>query len=126
MNDTKIEGSFYANLARNNSKIRGDRAIAITEDAQLLYKREVEDMELRLKKLNRERESMLDLSPTTADSLILASDFNAESFVKKDIDLGVQVRNLEIAISIAKSRYQYLFTGNDNTAVTTTQLLTEQ
>lgn len=113
--DNKIEGSFYANLARNNSKIRGDRAIAITEDAQLLYKREVEDMELRLKKLNRERESMLDLSPTTADSLILASDFNAESFVKKDIDLGVQVRNLEIAIGIAKTRYQYLFTGDDTT-----------
>ena len=120
----KIEGSFYANLNRNNSKIRGDRAIAITEDAQLLYKREVEDMELRLKKLNRERESMLDLSPTTADSLILASDFNAESFVKKDIDLGVQVRNLEIAISIAKSRYQYLFTGEDTAAAP--QLLTEQ
>ena len=126
MTDTKIEGSFYANLNRNNSKIRGDRAIAITEDAQLIYKREVEDMELRLKKLNRERESMLDLSPTSADSLILASDFNAAAFVKKDIDLGVQVRNLEIAIQIAQSRYQFLFTGEAAAVAAAPQLLTEQ
>jgi hypothetical protein len=120
MQTNDIAGSFYANLNRNNSKIRGDRAIAITEDAQLLYKRELEDMEMRLKRLTRERESMLDLSPTSADSLILASDFNAESFVKKDIDLGVQVRNLEIMIGIAKERYSYLFTGD-----TAPELLTE-
>lgn len=105
----KLGGSFYANLNRNNSKIRGDRAIAITEDAQLLYKRELEDMEMKLKRLVRERESMLDLSPTSADSLILASDFNAESFVKKDIKLGVDIRNLEITIEIARSRYTLLF-----------------
>ncbi len=119
MSNEKIEGSFYANLARNNSKIRGDRAIAITEDAQLLYKREVEDMELKLKKLTRERESMLDLSPTTADSLILASDFNAEKFVKKDIELGVAVRNLEIAIDIARTRYAFLFTGTASVEILT-------
>lgn len=121
MTTDKIEGSFYANLNRNNSKIRGDRAIAITEDAQLLYKRELEDMEMRLKRLTRERESMLDLSPTSADSLILASDFNAESFVKKDIDLGIQIRNLEIAISIAKNRYAYLFTGESAPVILTEQ-----
>lgn len=49
---------------------------------------------MKLKRLVRERESMLDLSPTSADSLILASDFTAETFVKKDIKLGVDIRNL--------------------------------
>ena len=103
-------GSFYANLTRNNSKIRDDRAIAIFEDAQLIFKRSLEDMEMKLKQLRRERESLLDLSPTSADSLILASDFNAEKFVSKDIELGVQVRNLEIKLEIAQERYIVLFT----------------
>jgi len=120
MSTEKIGGSFYANLNRNNSKIRGDRAIAITEDAQLLYKRELEDMEMKLKRLTRERESMLDLSPTSADSLILASDFNAEDFVKKDIKLGVDIRNLEITIGIARDRYTLLFVDGG-----TAELLTE-
>lgn len=123
MKQEKIGGSFYANLNRNNSKIRGDRAIAITEDAQLLYKRELEDMEMRLKRLARERESMLDLSPASADSLILASDFKADEFVKKDIALGVSIRNLEISIEIARARYSLLFEGE---AEVLTETPTEQ
>ena len=113
MTQEKIGGAFFANLNRNNSKIRGDRAIAITEDAQLLYKRELEDMEMKLKRLVRERESMLDLSPTSADSLIPASDFDAENFVKKDIKLGVDIRNLEIMVDIARKQYALLFTGEE-------------
>ena len=112
MNDTnKIDGAFYANLNRNNSKIRGDRAIAIAEDAQLLYKRELEDMEMRLKRLYRERDNLLDLSPTSADSLILATDFKSNEFVQKDIEIGVAIRQLEIKLQIARARYAVLFTA---------------
>ena len=52
---------------------------------------------------------MLDLSPTSADSLILATDFNADAFVKKDIDLGVKVRNLLITLEIARESFAKLF-----------------
>lgn len=103
------KGAFIESLQRNNKKIRDDRALAISEDAQMLYKRQMEDTELEIKKLKRERESMLDLSPTTADSLVLASDFNAKNFVNKDIEIGVKIRNLEITLEIAKSRYNLLF-----------------
>lgn len=118
-NMTEIKGSFFKSLNRNNSKIRGDRAIAITEDAELIFKRKLEDMQMKKKKLVRERESMLDLSPTSADSLILASDFDAEKFVEKDIEIGIQIRNLDIAIRIAQERFNYLF-GDESV-----QLLTE-
>jgi hypothetical protein len=104
-----MKGAFVGSLVRNNKKIREDRAIAIAEAAQMLYKREVEDTELRIKQLKREREAMLDLSPNTADSLVLASDFDAKKFVEKDIQLGISIRNLEITLDIAKSRYSYLF-----------------
>ena len=105
------EGAFLESLKRNNSKIRSDRAASITEDAQIIYKREVEDLELEIKKLKRERENMLDMSPTNATSLQLASDFNSKEFVQKDIEIGIRVRNLEIKVEIARKRYEYLF-GN--------------
>lgn len=103
------QGAFVESLKRNNAKIRADRAIAIAEDAQLIYKREVEDLEIQIKRLKRERDSMLDLSPTTADSLVLATDFDSKEFVNKDIQMGIQIRNLEIKLEIATDRYNYLF-----------------
>lgn len=106
----QMQGAFVDSLKRNNKRIRDDRAIAIAEDAQVMYKRKVEDLDLKIKKLKREREAMLDLSPTTADSLVLASDFDPEGFVEKDIELGVQMRNLEIKFDIASARYKTLFT----------------
>jgi hypothetical protein len=105
------KGAFIQSLVRNNKKIREDRAIAIQEQAELLYKREVEDLQVKIKRLRRERENMLDMSPENATSLVLATDFDAEAFVKKDIEIGVELRNLEIKIDIASNRYKTLFEG---------------
>lgn len=105
----EMKGAFVSSLVRNNKKIREDRAIAIAESAQMLYKREIEDTQLQIKQLRRDRDSALDLSPSTADSLVLASDFNAKDFVKKDLAMGIQIRNLEIQLEILEKRYKYLF-----------------
>lgn len=109
-----MSGAFVDSLKRNNRKIREDRAIAIAEDAQIIYKREVEDLELQIKRIKREREAMLDLSPTTADSLVLASDFDSKAFVAKDISMGIDIRNLEIKLDIARARYNHLFATTSN------------
>ena len=105
----QMKGTFVATLLRNNKKIREDRALVIVESAELNYKRMIEDLEIKIKKMKRERDGMLDLSPTTADSLVLASDFDGESFSKTDLRLGVEIRNLEIQLEIAKERYNELF-----------------
>lgn len=104
-----LKGAFVGSLVRNNKKIREDRAIAIAEDAQMIYKREIEDMSLNIKRLKREREAMLDLSPTDAQSLVLATDFDAKAFVEKDLKIGVDLRNLEIKLEIAQAQYKHLF-----------------
>lgn len=104
-------GAFVESLKRNNKQIRNDRAQAISEDTEVLYKRSVEDLELSIKKMKREQENMLDLSPTNAQSLVLASDFDSADYVQKDIDLGVKIRNAEIKLGIAKKRNNYLFGG---------------
>jgi hypothetical protein len=105
------EGAFLSSLKRNNKQIREDRAISIVEDTQTLYKREIEDLELSIKKMKREQENMLDLSPENAMTLKLASDFDSKDYVSKDIDLGVKIRNAEIKLEIAIRRYDYLFGG---------------
>ena len=48
MEDTEIngidsvKGNFTASLMRNNKKIREDRAITISEDAMMKFKRKIE------------------------------------------------------------------------------------
>ena len=107
--EKEMDGAFIASLKRNNQKIRDDRAMAIADDTQLMYKRQIEDLQVTIKRLRRDQENMLDLSPTTADSLVLASDFDSKVYVEKDVKLGVKIRNLEIKLEIATRRYTYLF-----------------
>jgi hypothetical protein len=110
-NEVENGGAFFGSLKRNNKQIRDDRAIAIAEDTQLVYKRKIEDLNLSIKKMKREQENMLDLSPTNTQSLILASDFDSTIYTEKDIDVGVKIRNAEITLEIAQKRYNYLFGG---------------
>ena len=109
--EAQHEGAFMLSLKRNHKDIRGDRAAAIGEDAQIMYRRAVEDLEVNIKRLQRDRENMLDLSPTTTITLKLASDFDSHEFVTKDIELGVKIRNAEIQLDIARKQYTYLFGG---------------
>lgn len=62
-----------------------------------------------IKNQKRDQENMLDMSPTNAQSLIVASDFDADSYVAKDLKLGVDIRNNEIKLQVAIDRYEYLF-----------------
>ena len=39
-----VEGAFIVSLKRNNKQIRNDRATAILEDTEILYKRSIEDL----------------------------------------------------------------------------------
>ena len=105
----EVTGAFVSSLQRNNAKIRQDRAQAIGEDAQLVYKRSVEDLVMNIRKMKRDQESMLDLSPKEAQSLVLASDFDAAEYVRKDVELSFRIRQAELTLEIANARYKYLF-----------------
>ncbi len=107
----ELKGSFVSSLRRNNKQIRDDRALAIAEDAELIFKREVEDILTELKVAKRERDAMLDLGGTSTTTIISQSDFNAKAFVAKDLELGLRIRELEIKLDIASKRYSELFTG---------------
>ena len=108
----EMNGAFKDSLLRNNKKIRADRAESIIEDAETIYKRKVEDLKLSIKRKIRDQENMLDLSPDTAMSLKVASDFNAEEYVNKDAELSLSIRNEGIKLELAVTRYKHLF-GKD-------------
>ena len=103
------QGEFFASLTRNNTKIKKDRAASIMEDAQLAYKRSIEDMEMNLKKFVRDRNNMLDLSPDNVTTLKVASDFDAADFVAKDKDITWKIDQLTLALKLSKERFTYLF-----------------
>jgi len=103
------QGAFGASLKRNNKQIRDDRAEAISRSSKLKYKRKIEDLEELLISMKTERDNMLDLSPTTAQSLELASNFDADKFVANDGELSVKIRETTIRMNICKQRYNYLF-----------------
>ena len=106
-----MKGTFVTSLRRNNKQIRDDRALAIAEDAELIFKREVEDLTTALKIAKRERDAMLDLGGTSTTTIIAQSDFKAKEFVQKDLELGLKIRNLGIELEIASERYNELFKG---------------
>lgn len=106
---SEMKGAFVGTLTRNNKKIKADRALDIVERAQMKYKREIEDMALKIKTLKRRRDGKMDLSPTTADSLTLGNDFNETDFVADDIKTSIEIRNEEIRLELAVARYEFLF-----------------
>lgn len=103
-----LKPRFIESLQRNNDKIREDRARTIGEDSELIYRRKVEDIELKIKRLEREQEGLIDISPLDKNSLTFA-DFQPEAFVQRDIELSLIIRNLNIQLEVSLKRFEYLF-----------------
>jgi hypothetical protein len=104
-----MKGKFYENLRRSFRQIKSDRALSIAEEAEMVYKRRVEDLERRIKTTRRNRINALDLSPATTTQVTFATNFDANKFVQEDIDYGIELRNLEIQLEIARESYKNLF-----------------
>jgi hypothetical protein len=104
-----MKGAFMESLKRNNKQIRADRAEMIGKQARMRYRRVIEDLEMSIDQMKQEQINMLDMSPTDAQSLIVASDFSADEYTRKDVELGVKIRQEEIKLEIAVARYKHLF-----------------
>ena len=88
----KANGTFKADLQRNFKQLKDSRAESVAEDVEIIYKRKIEDLCHEIRNIERDRENiMLDLSPTNVTSaLAVPSDFNAEKFLEKDIQLPIK------------------------------------
>ena len=106
------EGTFVTSLKRNNTKIKADRAEAIAEDTEMIYRRKIEDMRIRIKRYGRNQDNMLDLSPDNALNLKPAEDHDPDQWIAKDLDLALKIREETIKLDLAIARYTTLFGGN--------------
>ena len=113
MEEVNSKGAFVTSLQRNNKTIREDRAANIAEDALIIYKRSIEYLEYKIRKAKQIRENALDLSPTNAMSLMVASEFDAKGFQEQDLALSLEIRNDSIKIAVLKARFAYLFEGGE-------------
>ena len=107
----KVNGTFKTDLQRNFKQLKDSRAESVAEDVEIIYKRKIEDLCHEIRNIERDRENiMLDLSPTNVTSAFaVPSDFNAEKFLEKDIQLGIRKREAEIKLDIVARRYEELF-----------------
>jgi hypothetical protein len=104
-----MKGAFVTSLQRNNRQIRDDRALTIGQKTKRAYKRYVEDLMDSIREMKLTQDSMLDLSATDKNSLIVAANFDQDAFVRDDSKLGLDIRNTEIKLEVAIKRYEYLF-----------------
>lgn len=102
-------GAMYRSLDRNNTQIRRERANAIGEDAELVYRRKVEDLRMKLTRLQRDQQNGLDFSPDSGFSLKAAENFEAATFTEKDHAYSMSIRDCEIELSVIEKRYEFLF-----------------
>lgn len=110
--DVSENAAFGSSIKRNNAAIKKDRADEITREAYIRFKRAVEDLQEELYRLVRKRNNMLDLSPTTVQSLMPAKDFDAGQYLIDDIQLSKDIREKTIIANITRRRCNYLF-GTD-------------
>lgn len=96
---------------RTFRQLKESRAESVSEDVEIVYKREIEDLCHKIRNYDRDRENLiLDLSPINAgQGNVVPSDFDAKKFMEKDVEIGLNKRDALIKLQIATERYEYLF-----------------
>ena len=108
-NVTEVKGVLYQSLARTNSQIRQERGDAIAEDLDIVFKRNIEDLRLDLRRMERDRTNMYDFSPNSTHSLVLVKNVDSREILLKDQKISLEIRETKIKLEIAEERYLGLF-----------------
>lgn len=107
----EVKGGFLKeSLNRGNKAIREQRGDVIWEDLEMVYKREVENKKVDLKRIDRKMGNAFDFSVTNTQSLIMRTeDFDAGQVMIDDLKLGLDRHNTVVKVNIAIGRYNFLF-----------------
>jgi len=104
------QGFLNESLKRGNKAIREQRGDVIWEDLEMVYKREVENKQIDLKKIDRRMSTAFDFSVNNVNSLIMKrEDFDATEVMLEDLQLGLDRKKTIDKLNIAIGRYNYLF-----------------
>ena len=105
------KNTFKEDLMRNFKQLKESRAESVAEELEIMYRRKIEDLCHQIRNYDRDRENIiLDLSPVNALSgTVVPSDFKAEDFMRKDLEIGRNKRDALINLQIMIQRYGELF-----------------
>ena len=105
------KNTFKEDLMRNFKQLKESRAESVAEEVEIMYRRKIEDLCHLIRNYDRDRENIiLDLSPVNALSgAVVPSDFRAEDFMMKDLEIGRNKRDALINLKIMVERYTVLF-----------------
>ena len=105
------KNTFKEDLMRNFKQLKESRAESVAEEVEIMYRRKIEDLCHLIRNYDRDRENIiLDLSPVNALSgAVGPSDFSAEGFMMKDLEIGRNKRDALINLQIMVQRYTELF-----------------
>ncbi len=79
------------------------------QDAESKYRREIRDLELLIKILKRKQEDLAEQPPTEEETSEITNAIDSGAYVSKEIEIGVQIRDMEKKLESAKKRLQFLF-----------------
>lgn len=108
--ENEKRGALNDSLKRGNKAIREQRGDAIYEELELVYKREVENKKVELKRIDRKMANAFDFSVNNINSLIMKTeDFDAGQVMIDDLQLGWDRSKILDKANIAIKRYNFLF-----------------
>lgn len=105
----KVGGLFNESLNRSNNQIKAERAASILEDAEIAYVRIVQDLERELKRKERERAAMLDISPSNTYLFLSPKEFDCDKFINDDIFISLEIKKLKDKLAVVRQRFVELF-----------------
>ena len=103
------KGALHQSLHRNLDQVKTDRADSIHEEIEIFFRREIEDLRLEIKSLKSDQDAQLDLSPDDANALVNSKNFDARQFIDREFEFLYKIKQKEITLELAESRYEHLF-----------------
>ena len=110
MEEKKATGILGASLKQTYKQIKESRIEAMLEDAEIKYRREIEDVCAKIRRCDRDMEdAILDILPANAGQGINPSAFDADRLKNTRISTLIIRRENSVKLGILVNDYETLF-----------------
>ena len=102
-------GKFTQILTNTGDNLIQKRAQNVTEETKDVFEDEKRSIEKRIRTINNEIVSMEDLSVRSTQSLIVGENLNTKDWVRKRINLALELRDREVELETVKALIKEYF-----------------
>lgn len=105
----EVTGKFFETLTRSPKEIIKKRAAQIALDTKDEYEMVVKELQRKQRSLMSERMNNEDLSPSSKDSMDFKNEFTAKDWVRRDLEISMELEQVELKLRAALKRVKELF-----------------